>query len=454
MQWGQLAVSIASGVSVAGIVAAGRTLWTRRKVPRALSRKVSRRSYLSTVLRISQRPDVRRLDAFVPNLQSAGRTAVLHDIQSAWQRINTGLGVRIVTRESQECLKAGAELLSKGFDVKVANALNSDDLSYHVFTGGTHHTVLNHRDGDRDRPNRLDGMSPAKVFLTHFEEVWAKSLPIESVLADQLLGAVRRHEDRAEIADRLRDLRVKYGLNPVAEEAVLRHTAFRHSAQVVFITGLPGAGKSLVRRRLAEKLTALRLHVDELTDYIYAFHDFMHRVMLLDGDRGHGFSADAGGAFRVSREENLGPALAALAQRVAQNRGETAVTLVEFARSDVVKALDVFGEAVLSSARVIHVRASTDVRSARLVSRAQAPRIQVAEPNITVTVSDDHRLPSIVANSLYVSDGFDRLRVYDRVAGRVHAIDNEVDDPSHTRLDEELTGFIEDIVRPYRALNA
>ncbi|MFT7840083.1 AAA family ATPase [Saccharothrix sp. BKS2] len=453
MHWDQLLASITGGVSVAAIVAAGRALRRKRHVSPALSGRVSRHTYLNTVLRISRCGDVERLDAFVPNLRPAGREGVLRDIQDEWQRINGGLGVRLVTREHQDCLKAGAELLSRGVEVRVAAALNSDDLSYHVFAGKRHHTVLNHRDGDHDRPNRLDGMSPAKVFLAHFEEVWTRSAPLESVLADHLLRSLRRRDDRAEIADRLRDLKTRHGLDPVAAEAVVRHFAFRHSAPVVFVTGLPGAGKSLLRRRLAAQLTAMRFQVDELTDYVYAFHDFMHGVMLLDGDRGLGFAPDAGGAFRVSGEEDLAPALNALAQRVWRNQGSTRVTLVEFARSDVVKALDAFGSTVLSSARVIHVRAPEEVRAARLESRAQPPRIEVTEPGINVVVSDDHRLPGVVARSVYASDGFSGLRAHEGVVGRVHAVDNEGDDPSGARLDEALTGFVEDVVRPYRALS-
>ncbi|MBB5954302.1 dephospho-CoA kinase [Saccharothrix tamanrassetensis] len=454
MLWSELVVSAIGGVGVAGIVTVLRVASSRRKVPNALSRRVTRRHYLSAVLDLSQRGDVHRLDAFVPHLQPAANDPVLREIQVAWQRVNDRLGVRLVTRESQECLTAAAELLSRGIDIRVATALNTDELSYHVFSGAVHHTVLNHREGSRDRPNRLDGMSPAKVFQSHFEQVWDESLPLESVLADQVMRGLRRRGDRTEIAQQLRDLRSKYALDPVAEEAVVRHIAFRNTAPVVFVTGLPGAGKSVVRRRLADKLTALRFQVDELSDYVYAFHDFVHNLLMLNEDRGRGFTADVGGAFRVSNEENLRPALDALAQRVWKNRATSAITLVEFARSDVIKALNVFGEAVLSSCHLIHVRASTEVRSARLGARAQPPRIQITEPDITITVSDDHRLPSVVANSLYVVDDYGKLRVHDSVAGRVHAIDNELDDPNGAEVDAELDGFIENIVRPYRTLVA
>jgi hypothetical protein len=176
--------------------------------------------------------------------------------------------------------------------------------------------------------------------------------------------------------------------------------------------------------------------------------------MMLDGPRGSGFTADEGGAFRVSDEEDLRPALAELAQQVARRNADPDITLVEFARSDIIKALDAFGPAVLSSAHVVHVRATRQVRMVRLNSRAEPPRIQIAEPALTVTVSDNHRLPSIVADSIYQRDDFDRLRHFDHIKDRVHAIDNEIDDPGFRRLDEELTAMVEAIVRPYRNLIA
>lgn len=57
---------------------------------------------------------------------------------------------------------------------------------------------------------------------------------------------------------------------------VRTHLAFRHGSPVVFIVGLPGSGKSFVRTRLAERLRALRIEVAEVTDYVYAYRDFVH----------------------------------------------------------------------------------------------------------------------------------------------------------------------------------
>jgi dephospho-CoA kinase len=230
---------------------------------------------------------------------------------------------------------------------------------------------------------------------------------------------------------------------------VLRHLAFRHCAPVIFITGLPGAGKSLVRRRLAKKLSELRFQVDEHSDYVYAFEDFLYSLMRLGDGRGTGFFAEPSGAFRVECEENLQPALHALGKRVWQNRLCTSLTLVEFARSDIVSALQVFGDEVLSASQVIHVQAADAVRAARLSARGQPPRIQVINQSIQLIVSDDHRLPSMAAKALYVSDNIARLKAQKILDGRIHTIVND-NDVNCTHIDKGIDNFIENVVRPHK----
>lgn len=453
MGWGQLVVPVASGVTVATILAVVRALWHRKRMPTGMSRQVTRRNYLSKILAMSRDERVDRLEAVVPNLMPAGGSQTLRDIQDAWAQINQRRGVRIVTREDQGSLTAGAELLSRGIEVRVARELNTGHISYHIFGGEAQYTVLNQRGAVHDRPEKLEEVSLSKVFHSHFEQAWDTSVPLASLLAEQILGDLNSAGDCADFTDRVRELRAKYKLNVKAEEAVLKHLAFRHRAPVIFITGLPGAGKSLVRRRLAHKLSGLRFQVDEQSDYLYAFEDFLHALMRLSDGRGTGFSAEANGAFRVDCEESLQPALHALSKRVWQNRHGTSLTLVEFARSDVVAALRVFGDEVVSASQVIHVQASDAVRAARLTARGQPPRIHVINKSIRLVVSDDHRLPSVAAKALYASDDVARLKAQKILDGRVHLIVNN-SDASWERIDEDLDGFIENVVRPYKAMVA
>lgn len=66
-------------------------------------------------------------------------------------------------------------------------------------------------------------------------------------------------------------------------------------------------------------------------------------------------------------------------------------------------------------------------------------------------VSDDHRLPSTVAESLYDADDIAALLRDRNLASRVYRIDNNADDPSGARIDRSLDDFITSIARPYLA---
>ncbi|KFZ80349.1 hypothetical protein ED92_23620 [Amycolatopsis sp. MJM2582] len=445
MNWSQLLVPVTSGVSVALIVATVRFLWRRTRLPTGLSQRMTRRNYLAEMLVISKNDNVDRLDALVPNLLPAQGSPVLVEIQESWTQINGRRGVRVITRTEPASLTAGAELLAAGIEVRVSRALTADHLSYHLFSGSEHHTVLNRRNGGKDRPERLDEISAAKVFRSHFDETWSESEPIESFLAGQLLAG-----PDSGLADRIREQRAAYQLPAKAEDAILRHLAFRHRAPVVFVTGLPGAGKSLVRRALAEELRRWRMQVDELNDYVYAFEEFLHALMLLGDGRGTGFSAQQGGAFQVEREDDLRPALHTLGHRVWENRRSNPITIVEFARADTIGALQVFGDKVLAASQIIHVRASDTKRSARLARRGEPPKISVTGQSISLEVSDEHRLPSNAADTLYSRDDFALLKAQKNIANRLFLVENDAEEKAH--VDEQVTAFVEAVVRPYRVL--
>ncbi|OLZ58723.1 hypothetical protein BS330_09885 [Amycolatopsis keratiniphila subsp. nogabecina] len=445
MNWSQLLVPVTSGVAVALIVATVRFLWRRTRLPTGLSQRMTRRNYLAEMLVISKNDNVDRLDALVPNLLPAEGSPVLAEIQESWSQINGRRGARVITRTEPASLTAGAELLGAGIEVRVSRALTADHLSYHLFSGSEHHTVLNRRNGGKDRPERLDEISAAKVFRSHFDKTWSESEPIESFLAGELLAG-----SNAGLADRIREQRAAYQLSAEAQDAVLRHLAFRHRAPVVFVTGLPGAGKSLVRRALAEELRRWRMRVDELNDYVYAFEEFLHALMLLGDGRGAGFSAQEGGAFQVEHEDDLRPALHTLGHRVWENRRSNPITIVEFARADTIGALQVFGDEVLAASQIIHVRASDTERAARLARRGEPPKISVAGQSISLEVSDDHRLPSNAADTLYSRDDFALLKAQKNIAGRLFLVDNDSEEKTH--VDEQVTAFVEAVVRPYRGL--
>src|SRR6185312_7780776 len=119
MEWDQLLIPVISGVTIPAILAAARALWRRKRMPTGMSQRVTRRNYLSKILAMSQNDRIDRLEAVVPNLAPACGSQTLRDIQKAWAQINQRRGVRIVTMEDQHSLTAGAELLSRGIEVRV-----------------------------------------------------------------------------------------------------------------------------------------------------------------------------------------------------------------------------------------------------------------------------------------------------------------------------------------------
>jgi hypothetical protein len=158
MGWGGITGSVISGVLVALVLGLGRLLWHRARVPHALSRQVRRRSYLSAVYAASRQPGIRRLDVLAPRLSAAEENQGITRIQSAWELINQDGKVRVLTLDSEECLRAGAELLSRGIEVRIAHrGLNSESLTFHLFEmadPGQAQAIINRHYQGVDRPGR------------------------------------------------------------------------------------------------------------------------------------------------------------------------------------------------------------------------------------------------------------------------------------------------------------
>jgi AAA domain len=450
MVWNQWTVSVLSGLTVAALVALTRYLWVRRRVPTVLSRSTRRRDYLLAIQALSKQPELKRLDVLTPRLYAANGSELIADIQDAWAGVNDRDDgeVRVLTAENERCRIAGAELVAKGIEVRVT-PLRSDILSYHLFQSDKKVTaVINLPDRGRNRPVRLDGLALARVFESHFESLWAgDSRSLESKLADMAIEDAGPAASVDNVVRAMERSRSQHNLNDECYRKVLTHLAFLHSASVIFVVGLPGAGKSLVRHRLARQLNDIGLKTEEFTDYVYAYRDFIHDTIKLDPQPHRRFEPESGGAFRVSHEADLNPALHALAEPVWANKGKGVITLVEFARSNILTALQVFGDEVRARSQVVYVQASDARRQERLQARAQPPIIKVGEEVISVVVSDNHRLPSVAAAELYVSDDVERLLLDRHWRSRIFQLGNDFD--GRERVDEPLKNFSNKVVHPY-----
>jgi hypothetical protein len=70
----------------------------------------------------------------------------------------------------------------------------------------------------------------------------------------------------------------------------------------VFVLGLPGAGKSYIRARLLDRLSAMRIESESLSDYPYGYLDLLRALLRVHPPAVNGFRASDGGAFTVTRE--------------------------------------------------------------------------------------------------------------------------------------------------------
>jgi hypothetical protein len=447
--WPQtLLLSVAGGVLVAAILSVARVIWSRRRIPTALSRAVRRKTYLGAVLGESKRDHFGVLDLLAPRLTRAAGNQMIADIQTAWKQINDRGHVRVLTLDSRECLEGGLELLRDGIEVRVARRdLDSEDLSYHVFgtSGSAETAIVNHHDGNIDRPVRLNGQDPIKVFRKHFETIWQVASPLEAVIAEKIIENAHGSGEPAGILQVLKDTALK--LEPCLDK-VLPHLAFRNSSSVIFIVGLPGSGKSYVRHLLTERLALMGIKSREETDYLYAFRDFLHSLIKLEPCRVDGFEAYPGGAFAVRDEAALKPALQALEGAVRYSLKESEVTVAEFARSDLVAALDQFDD-IRSRCRIIYVHAPPELRSARLSKRVEPPELSIDGRSVTVTPSDNHLLPSTAMQSLYATDDVERLEKSPRWRGQILRIDNDVDDGG-ANIKASINIFVDDVISLYR----
>jgi len=451
MTWPQnLLLPVASGILVAVILGLARASWSRRRVPTALSRVVRRKTYLGAVLAESNRGPFCALDVLAPRLTPAAENQMIAGIQAAWKEISdqTHGRVRVLTLDSRVCLEGGLELLRQGIDVRVARRdLESEDLSYHVFgrpgLAGT--AIVNHHAGNTDRPVRLNGQDPIKVFRNHFETIWDGSSPLEAVIAEKIIEHAQGSSEPTAILRALNDTALN--LRPCLDK-VLPHLAFRNGSPVVFVVGLPGSGKSFVRRLLAERLEQTGIKTREETDYLYAYRDFLHSLIKLEPLRVAGFETCTGGAFAVREEAALRPALQALEGAVRAGLKESEVTIAEFARSDLVGALDLFGD-IRCRCRIIYVKAPPELRSARLSKRIEPPELSVDGKSVTVMTSDNHLLPSAPMLSLYAADDIDKLERSPHWRGRILRIDNDVDDGG-AKIKAKIDEFIQEVVGSYR----
>jgi AAA domain len=426
-----------------------RWVWRYTRVPEALSRRVNRRNYLGTVLAESTRAGVAKLDIYAPRLLPAKGAESIESLQAAWEKINGKGRVRVITLDLEEGLQAGAELSERGIEVRVLpneRCLGSDTLTFHIFgTSAPEDSVaiINDHRGGADWPMRYKGMPLIEVLRARFRAEWENARPLESVIAERIQprssfpqggGVIAASIEQADATG------LRLGVH--TRKSVLSHLAFRDCSRYIFIVGLPGAGKSYVRSRLAEELVGLRIGCRSISDYPYAYADFLRSALKLNGMSLAGFKSHEQGAFAVQSERILVPALRAVSATLLDSSQAQDVTLIEFARADIAAALREFDD-IRTRSQVIYVSAPEELRAQRLANRVVPPEIRIDDQTITVGLSDNHLLPGGAARALYGSDNADEVRGSAQWDVRFFEIDNSSDDDALvTKKIEEFTNSI------------
>ena len=73
--------------------------------------------------------------------------------------------------------------------------------------------------------------------------------------------------------------------------------------------------------------------------------------------------------------------------------------------------------------------------------------MRVDGQTITLSLSDNHLLPTSVERTLYATDGLDRIKASAHWRDRIFEIDNEFDGSTH--VDAKIGEFIELVISPY-----
>lgn len=140
---------------------------------------------------------------------------------------------------------------------------------------------------------------------------------------------------------------------------------------VIFIVGLPGSGKSLVRVGLAEQLEHLGASVVQQTDYPYLFQSFLEARLGLAPARG--FAARSFGLFELKDAQKLETSFAKFADEVTRLRELDERVLADFARKQNLPILRDVTRDLAGDLAVVHVSAHESLRKSRLRRRSTVP---------------------------------------------------------------------------------
>jgi adenylate kinase family enzyme len=199
----------------------------------------------------------------------------------------------------------------------------------------------------------------------------------------------------------------------------------------VFLLGRPGCGKSLIYRKLSEKLERIGLKTVRIDD-------FPILKELLDRDTEFKRHYRKEGGFVVTDFTLLDDVLKEINRKLKQEAAEGRVIFVEFARDRYLEALKNFDADVLRRSLLLYIYCPFDVCMQRNVRRFKEGGGKTL---------DDHIAPSDIMEKYYRYDDMEELylrseeELRSRAPAELVVVRNEADDEA--RLDRELERVLE-----------
>lgn len=417
-----------------------------KHIPSLPEVSLPREEYLKQVIKESMKPGTRSICLLSAGLQSRAENPVILELQETWKNIASSVSVKVLVQYNEVNLQGACELVAGGATVRFVRTTGIDSLSFHIFWGDQVPRIMINRksltNNLQEAPAFLQNLAMARVLGDYFDELWNESLPLTQILANKINSTLPASANIVQYESALRDISLAY-LNsiPLTKNKILDDIKFRISllraCHFVFIIGQPGAGKTVIRNQLSKLLSKYDIRVVSYADYPILYELFVNEILKLDGDHmaneaARKFVPDMHGGFRVIDETVFDDAIQKLKEICLLHMREQEspldsgpVVLLEFARSNYVKALNLFGKNIIEKSQIIYVDASENIRHERIKKRVEVSPIRRDLSSILLVASDDHFISDEAMESLYSDDDINTLVRSKTFNERLHHLTND-----------------------------
>lgn len=357
--------SVAAALALAAGAVASFALGKRGNATAGVQAISSRDEYMAAVL--ARAIDAKRsILLCVHTLKPAESDPDVEKLQTLLREKASVLSdLRVLAPIGEERLAASFQLSGLGVSIRHLAALDHVDMSFSVFDDEL--VVLPTKADQADAT--VSGLSVSSTKLAEllrdlFNELWfrADSLPFAD-FARFTVNACRDISPNLSLAA----LSQRLGLSEAAIHGCApTYSLDRQAANVLFVVGRPGAGKSTVVRSLFRILAARGVP----SEFIFQFNDYTALYERFRSDHPRRvFSSGERGSFKVVDFSILDDVLREANQRVRLALRNYRLCVVEFARPSYRRELALFDNTILARSRVLHVTAALTTCERRNNSR-------------------------------------------------------------------------------------